>query len=350
MTFQSAKQFRPTIHHSEKANKGSEFPTTGSTSPAPGWENLHNKQHVYSSMSEGSRRQQVFDGFDGEFNPWLGDEDDLVFVPNAYKHPKQHPHSRSESEEESDVFSPVDDSRADEDKAGSDVRPEFVSDDVYTNMDTEYPDQSTERSVHNFKSPGIVCNRILPSRFCILSIGGVSLLAACPVGDLFDIVTKKCVTSTSCGQTGSIINSDQQVPPPTISTLVQHTTPLKVEPGCMEKSDFAMDCNGNFMKCVNGHFYPMKCPKGLVFDQLIRMCNFARDVPACRAQSTMSKRHMNEPTDRTSTGDPVFPAVNETLVDMNVTVNSTAISYPDIAIVSETVANYSVVEISGIDI
>ncbi|KAJ1350950.1 hypothetical protein KIN20_006879 [Parelaphostrongylus tenuis] len=172
-------------------------------------------------------------------------------------------------------------------------------------------------SCNSSNSPGYVATGFCSRDFVFCRSVGNGVTAACPVGDAFDSISKKCVTLSSCVQTGSTQNLKQQIPQPTITSLVEGTTsPLEVEQGCVENSDYALGCTDNFIKCVNGHFYPMKCPEGLVFDRLYHKCNYRRSVAACRAESILTRRHVEGLTDRE------FPTQSVNIVSADAVTNS----------------------------
>ncbi|VDP46062.1 unnamed protein product, partial [Heligmosomoides polygyrus] len=184
------------------------------------------------------------------------------------------------------------------------------------------------------QSPGLVSIGFCRQDFIFCRAAGSGVMAACPIGDLFDSSTNKCVASERCGEpeiaplpaareavsaiaaqkytpgtAQSVhvfsphdvpITTTTNAPPiiyPSLSTTMKD--PVVYPPGlpvvyppplvaaqdsnsvCLHDTDFAADCSGNFMKCVHGVAYPMKCPAGLVFSQATHYCDYPAAVPAC---------------------------------------------------------------------
>ncbi|KAK5972237.1 hypothetical protein GCK32_002385 [Trichostrongylus colubriformis] len=208
---------------------------------------------------------------------------------------------------------------------------------------------------------------------------GIDRLAACPVGDLFDSSTNKCVTSENCGKPQPVVLIPAQEPVPVVmpapapatpsvpvavpsvpihrpAQAVPLTTTTKRPPviyppvpapvsvaqrapvsqprppptpavlpasdrqlnqfDCAHGSDYAVDCNGNFMKCVHGVAYPMKCPAGLVYDQTKQLCDYPAAVAGCATVQMdqtrpdhsldVDKTSLDQAMDKTYPGAPIL--------------------------------------------
>lgn len=293
------------------------------------------------SILAGNRRQKIFDVFDGYVSPWLWHGIDRVFVPNPYRRHKHH-NSGLQSDEENGDSGLLDDNKINLDELASEDKAEHVEHDEIDNDDAlqndvitaQHKDQSTEGSGENMllrrrrnsqnhkmgdfskcttsTSPGFLAIEFCSQNFVFCRSVGAGVLAACPVGDLFDNTTKKCITSTFCAKSESLPNSQQQVPQHRTASLEDRTTTtFRNEQAC---SDYALDCKGNFMKCVHGRFQPMKCPEGLVFDRMSSQCNYPHAVEICK-ESARIKYDVKYPTDRTSTGDTIVPIISNAAID-----------------------------------
>ncbi|XGW33577.1 hypothetical protein V3C99_017743 [Haemonchus contortus] len=218
------------------------------------------------------------------------------------------------------------------------------------------------------QSSGLVSIGFCRQDFIFCKSLGSGMMAACPVGDLFDSSTNKCVTSETCGIPVEVAEPPARKPipppmpvplpilpqrrpptPPSVPVTVppvplapvfppphvvptttttkrppmifppmpapvaaaQHLSPPSQD-GCTE--DYAVDCNGNFMKCSNGIAYPMKCPAGLVYDQTKQYCDYPEAVAGCggaQVDHTPPGHSPIYPTDKTYPGDPILPSTTQ---------------------------------------
>ncbi|WKY15658.1 hypothetical protein Q1695_000834 [Nippostrongylus brasiliensis] len=356
------------------------------------------------SILADDRRHRVFDIFDGIKSPWLYPGINRIFVPNHHKHHRDHDKHGDEVDVSKffDIVNPelpvpvqvIEDSSSDPAWAHKDASESIESVGQKTeegvvdggNKENEEKVEregsgeeqkehmrtrrsAYDRSARDYamcdssRSPGLVSIGFCRQDFIFCRSTGVGVLAACPVGDLFDSNTNKCVLVERCGEPEQAAASPAQVtnarpytpappvpvtvpsvpvvspahavpvttttsrpvdvyPPPMTTTVASRLTtvyPPPVTPGtpvpvpvigsdsqhnCDHDTDFAVDCSGNFMKCVHGTPYPMKCPEGLVFDDTKQYCDYLGTVPACVGVENSSPR-MDSPTDRTGDGDPI---------------------------------------------
>ncbi|PIO76255.1 chitin binding Peritrophin-A domain protein [Teladorsagia circumcincta] len=111
--------------------------------------------------------------------------------------------------------------------------------------------------------------------------------------------------------TGHVPQQQPSVPAPVFAADIVHQAK---QTGCVDGSDYAVDCNGNFMKCVHGIAYPMKCPAGLVFDQTKHYCDYPAAVVGCggvQMDHTRPDHALNVPTDKTYPGEPILPSTTQ---------------------------------------
>ncbi|KAK6060654.1 chitin binding Peritrophin-A domain protein [Cooperia oncophora] len=369
------------------------------------------------SVLAGGSRPHVRDVFDGIVNPWLLPGIDQVFLPFLHKRLKdrrdhsdelyepkgvdvpqvvdhnkveeststepphddmplenahttdEHDHDQKtlpESElgnstvEEATSQSPVDTTTPVTETSSPDIEGSGSGDSEVTRKRRSYTNSANfSTTCTSSQSPGLISIGFCRQDFIFCKAVADGVMAACPVGDLFDTNTSKCVASATCGL------PEQVVPPPpppaqeSIAVFVPTTTPaplrhtpapppkpVKVpsvpvhavpiatttkrplviyppmpapkpapeivhqsrQSGCLEGSDYAVDCNGNFMKCVHGIAYPMKCPAGLVFDQTKQLCDYPAAVVGCsevQLDHTRPDHSQNHPTDKTYPGEPI---------------------------------------------
>uniref|UniRef100_A0A0N4XTQ7 Peritrophin n=1 Tax=Nippostrongylus brasiliensis TaxID=27835 RepID=A0A0N4XTQ7_NIPBR len=356
------------------------------------------------SILADDRRHRVFDIFDGIKSPWLYPGINRIFVPNHHKHHRDHDKHGDEVDVSKffDIVNPelpvpvqvIEDSSSDPAWAHKDASESIESVGQKTeegvvdggNKENEEKVEregsgeeqkehmrtrrsAYDRSARDYamcdssRSPGLVSIGFCRQDFIFCRSTGVGVLAACPVGDLFDSNTNKCVLVERCGEPEQAAASPAQAtnarpytpappvpvtvpsvpvvspahavpvttttsrpvdvyPPPMTTTVASRLTtvyPPPVTPGtpvpvpvigsdsqhnCDHDTDFAVGCSGNFMKCVHGTPYPMKCPEGLVFDDTKQYCDYPGTVPACVGVENSSPR-MDSPTDRTGDGDPI---------------------------------------------
>ncbi|VDK58650.1 unnamed protein product [Anisakis simplex] len=73
-------------------------------------------------------------------------------------------------------------------------------------------------------------------------------------------------------------------PGPVIIQQPISTTPAK-EMDCTNKPDgfYSIGCSANYYACAGGSMSTFTCPANLKYDSVMKVCNYAENVPACRA-------------------------------------------------------------------
>ncbi|KJH41843.1 chitin binding Peritrophin-A domain protein [Dictyocaulus viviparus] len=256
--------------------------------------------------------------------PWLWPGIDRVFVPSFHDRRGHGSHSHSDEDITSRVSDDFDE-KVSENEVDFDMNEFNPREAIMGDSASEYDDEIEEGSGENTfvrkrrssqysqmdrfsictssNSPGLVPSGMCHQNFIFCKSVGAGLLAACPVGDLFD--SKYYNVSFAKDR-----------------TIDANSVPLYSywkKPRCLDNTFYVMECDENFMKCSNGHFYPMKCPEGLVFNRVSHQCDYPSTVPTCTevlpSKLVNHKSHIKHPTDRTASGDPIVPVISGALID-----------------------------------
>ncbi|KAK6032782.1 chitin binding Peritrophin-A domain protein [Ostertagia ostertagi] len=337
------------------------------------------------SALAGGYRVPVRDIFDGIVSPWLLPGIDRVFVPRRHDRRRDRDHLFDELRGPQGIdISSLLETPTEGIPAVAGSNDGMLLEDAVPHEDGEHHQEMKSGHEAELEKvpvegvPSFIETTTFPDGDDVEGSGDAEM-AACPVGDLFDSGSNKCVASETCGLPEQVpvpvplepipvlaptpaTASQRYFPRPTAPVTVPpvpvlspahamptstttkrppviyppvpvpvshagHVKPMQPsvpapvpaastayqpqQTGCVDGSDYAVDCNGNFIKCVHGIAYPMKCPAGLVFDQTKHYCDYPAAVVGCggvQMDNTRPDHSFSVPTDKTYPGEPILPS------------------------------------------